>query len=384
MPTGVITTVTQEATLRKRGIRNMIDNIDFRNAPLLKLLGLNGEKKFRLQDFPQIKYEWIEDTMPGRSSTITPALADATGTSVGVAAGTGVRFKAGDVVKVDSELMLVSSVATDTLTVVRSTEAGFEGVVGATHADLAPITKVGVARLENSDYVLGYYTNPTLPYNYTQIFDEALGVSNSEMVSQKYGISDTMAYHLEKIISDGKSAGTLPILLEQSFYHGVRYAGTAAFPRTMGGFNAFVTTNVVDKSSASLDLLDIEGMMQTINDVGGRPDTILVNSFGKRKISEFFKGTIETSRDEKLGGAVIDNVLTEFGTLKVIYDWLCPSNELYMFDSTKMGWIEYRPFDIVDVPVTVDGKVKRVIGEYGFVLLNQLAHGRIKNFSTTF
>ncbi len=48
-----------------------------------------------------------------------------------------------------------------------------------------------------------------------------------------------------------------------------------------------------------------------------------------------------------------------------------------------MGWITYRPWGVHDRPATGDYEVKEVLGEFGFVLVNQLAHGYIKEISTT-
>lgn len=376
---GVITTLDQVAALQKRSVRDLIDMIDPRDAPVIKRLGLNGESKFRLLDFPRTKYEWFEDSMPIRSTTINDA-GGISNADTEVILTNGALFKAGDVLRIGTEHVIVSSVATNTATILR----GQGGTTAAAHADTVAVEKIGVARFENSDYAIGYTTSPTNPYNHTQIFDEAIAVSGSEAVDKKYGIADTMAYHMAKVLSDGKRAGTLPILLEKTFYYGRRDAGDASNPRTMGGFNEFVTDSdhVINKAGASLDLVDITSLMQTISMAGGRPDTIYVNAFAKSRISEFFKGTITTTRSEKMGGAVIDSIQTEFGVLDVVFDWLCPADELYIVDETKMGFVEYRPFQIIDVPVSVDGTVKRVLGEYGFVLLSPASHGRIYGFST--
>lgn len=54
-----------------------------------------------------------------------------------------------------------------------------------------------------------------------------------------------------------------------------------------------------------------------------------------------------------------------------------------MVDSTKLGWVTLRDWQVVDRPVTGDYTVKEILGEFGFVLVNQTAHGYIKNASTT-
>ncbi len=281
MATGTRTTYT-DTTPQKRSIADMIGMIDWTEAPLLKLLGLNGESKFRLLNFPRTKVEWLEDTMAPRSGTVNEAL-DSSETGVDVATGQGDYLKAGDVILVDSELMYVSSVATDTATVVR----GFAGTTAASHSDQAAWKLATVARLEGADFTTGYTTSVTNPYNYTQIFSEAVKVTGSEQNDEKYGISDTMAYHISKLMGDGGKAGKLPILLQQAAYYGKRAAGSSTTARAMGGIEQYVTTNVTNLSSAALTRKSIEDLMQLCYLAGGAPNTLVCNAWLRRKISSF-------------------------------------------------------------------------------------------------
>ena len=151
----------------------------------------------------------------------------------------------------------------------------------------------------------------------------------------------------------------------------------------MGGFNQFVTTNVTDLAGASLTLANIEDNMQTCFDAGGKPDTILVGSWLRRKISEFYKGIIRTERSEERGGSTITTIVTDFGELEVMWHPRCPAGELYMLESDKMGWITYDNFDLYPHDTGGDSEVTDVVGEFSFVLVNEEAHARIYNASTT-
>jgi len=377
MATGTRTTYT-DATPQKRSIADMIGMIDWTEAPLLKLLGLNGESKFRLLNFPRTKVEWLEDTMAPRSGTVNEAL-DSSETGVDVASGQGDYLKAGDVILVDSELMYVSSVATDTATVVR----GFAGTTAASHSDQAAWKLATVARLEGADFTTGYTTSVTNPYNYTQIFSEAVKVTGSEQNDEKYGISDTMAYHISKLMGDGGKAGKLPILLQQAAYYGKRAAGSSTTARAMGGIEQYVTTNVTNLSSAALTRKSIEDLMQLCYLAGGAPNTLVCNAWLRRKITSFYEGSIFTDRSEERGGSKITTIVTDFGDIEVVFDRWCPTDRLYLIEPAKMGWVTYRPFDVVDRASTGDYMVKDVLGEYSFVLMNETAHGYIYGASTS-
>jgi len=333
--------------------------------------------------------QWVvtnsEDTLSPQTTTINDSggISDSD-TAVIVATGTGVYFKEGDIIKVQDELMYVSSVSTDTLTIVR----GYGGTSNVSHADTLAVTKATIARLEGADYDTGHTTVVTRNINYTQILSEAVKVSGSDMVQDHYGINDIMAYNIAKLIGGGSGigtkgkAGSLAILLQKTFYHGYKAAGSASASRAMGGYEQFVTANVTNLLSAALELRHIYDLMELCFLAGGMPDTIIVNTHLRRKISTFFEGSIRTERTEETGGSVIKTIDTDFGSLEVVLDRFCPTDRLYLAEKDKMGWVSYRPFNVFDRASTGDYEVKEVLGEFGFVVQNQTAHGLIKNAST--
>lgn len=383
MATGQRTTYS-DTTPQVRSISDLIRMIDWTEAPLLNLLGVNGEKKFRLINFPHTKVEWLSDTMAPRATTAAEAM-DSSETGLDVASGHGDYFKAGDVVKQDSELMYVSSVSTDTLTVIR----GFAGTTAASHSNGAAVTLATIARLEGANATTGYTTTVTNPYNYTQIIAEAVQVTGSEQKDTKYGIDDTMAYHIAKLIGGGDGVGTkgkagkLAILLQQIFYHGQRAQGSATTARAAGGFEYFVTTNVTNAASAALTRKMVEDLMQTCYLAGGTPDKLVCNAWLRRKLTSFYEDTIRTERSEERGGASISIVVTDFGEIEIVFDRWCPTDRLYLIEPEKLGWVTYRPFDVYDRASTGDYVLKDILGEYSFVCVNETAHGYIHTLSTS-
>ena len=116
MATGTRTSYT-DSGVNARSIAEAVFMIDWTEAPLLNIFGFSNKNvsKFDLINFPSTKVEWIEDTMSPYTTTIAEAL-DNSETGVDVATDTGAYFRQGDIVSVDSENMLVTSVSTDTLT----------------------------------------------------------------------------------------------------------------------------------------------------------------------------------------------------------------------------------------------------------------------------
>jgi hypothetical protein len=66
-----------------------------------------------------------------------------------------------------------------------------------------------------------------------------------------------------------------------------------------------------------------------------------------------------------------------------MFDRWCPTDRLYLLEKEKMGWVTYRPFQVMDRASTGDYEVKEVLGEFGFVLQNQTAHGYLHTASTS-
>jgi hypothetical protein len=383
MATGTRTTYT-DTNLKPRSVMGMIHNIEWKSAALLKELGMDATSRFRFDRWPRTKYEWMTDTNNPTTSALAEALDDSE-TGVDVTASTGQYFKTGDILKVESELLQVVSVATDTLTVVR----GFAGTTAASHNDTTSFSRVTTARLEGATTDTGYSTTTGTEYNYTQIFQRAVSVTGSEKVDDNYSVPDQMAYQMEKYLARGKTAGELPIDLLKTFFYGYRAVGSATTPRAMGGFNQFVTaatagsSHIVNAAGASLTLKAIVDLMQVCYEDGGQPGLIITGGWGKRKISDFWKGQTYQERTAAEGGEVIDSIKTDFGIIDVLYERFCPTNEMYLVQKSEMGWLPYRPFAIHDRPASGDYELKEIIGEYGFALVNPKAHGKIYGFSTT-
>lgn len=369
---------------QKRVVEDLIRMIDPNEVPLISYLGLNGEKKFRLMNWPGIKYEWLEDTLSPREDTLGAAVADTSTTSVTVSNGD--YFTPGMVVLVDSEHMYVNAVSGNTLTVTR----GFWGSTAATHSNGAKVEIVTMARKEGADSDPAYTTTVTNPYNYTQIFQKEIVVSRSWQRQSKYGPDDDYAYQVAKAMGGGNGlggrgkAGELPIYLERAAIRGIRSSGSGdPKTRTMGGLVQFVTKNVTDAGAGDLTQKMLEDAVQNCWKEGGQPDLILCGGTAKRKITSFYVSYHRTTRDETRGGIRIEELDTDFGTLRILLDRWVPDDEIYVIDSNLVGFLTFDPFFEEKLAKDGDYMKGQVVGEYGFAVANPGAHARIKNLSIT-
>ena len=379
MATGTRTSYT-DTTPNARGIADAVYMIDWTEAPLLNIFGFSSKNvsKFQVVNFPSTKVEWLEDTMSPFTTTTAENMDDSE-TGMDVATDTGAYFRQGDIVLVGSEQMLVTSVSTDTLTVVR----GYGSTTAAASTSGATVTLLTRAMPEGADATTGHTTTTTAPYNYSQIISEAAKATKTAIAIKKHGIDDELDYQVGKLFADGGKAGKLAQFLQRTFYYGKRVQRSASAYGSMGGFETFVTTNVSNLASASLQKSDIHTKIRQIRDAGGMCSHLITGSWGIEKISGMYEGLIRMTTDEERGGSAIRKVLTPHGEVELVYDWMCPAGRAYFVDAAKIGWLPVRDFAAGKIAEQGDYYVTDVVGEYTLALANEESHGLIYGFSTS-
>jgi hypothetical protein len=125
-------------------------------------------------------HEWLEDSLvPNKDAISDSSISDPDGeTSFDVANGD--RFRTGDQIQTESseELMLVTGVSGNTITVVR----GYAGTTPENITDGQVIKILGNAALEGDDKPAARFTNRIRCGNYTQIFTNSVEVSGTNVI----------------------------------------------------------------------------------------------------------------------------------------------------------------------------------------------------------
>jgi hypothetical protein len=363
----------------------MIGMIDWTEAPLLKRLGMNFESKAKFVNWPPggaKKMEWLEDAMSPTVDALNGAI-DASQTSIVV--DNGQYFHMGHILELESEWVVVESVSSNTLTVARAQAS----TSAATHADNVVVTVRGIAQLTGANYTIGHTTTMTAPYNYVQTMEEGVRVNDDQQMATDYGVSDTMAYHLAKLIG-GRSeigsrgrAGQLTLLLCDMAYYGKRQQPSETVRGMAGGLSTYITTNLTGDTSTALSRPTIETQLRTIFLAGGKPDLIVTSAWGATKISSFYEGLVQTSISEERGGSVITKLRTPIiDNIEVMVDWRCPSTKTYILDSEKVGWVTIDPFAARKFEPQGYYQIMSVKGDYSFAVQNDEAHAIITHSAT--
>lgn len=338
-------------------------------------LGTDNASKFALINWPNRIYEWLQDSYPARSDVTAATNITNSTTTTTIAVTTGAKFQVGDVVQLDDELVWVSSISSNTLTVVR----GFGSTTQATHESTGTAYIRFTARLEGADSSASPSEEVVSVTNATQIFHKEILMSRNAQDIPQYGMSDPWGYKQDKAMDE------LMEELDRVPFYGQRAAGSATAARATGGFRTYITTNVTDLNSVGLTRANIDTQLDNCFAQGGRPNIIFSGSYVKRKIGSFYEGFVKTERSEKVGGILIDRLQHPILNyeIELIVDRNCASTDLWGIDDRFAGYVEYKPFMFEPLAKVGDADKGEVIGEYGMVVAREKSHFRIQEISLT-
>jgi len=126
---------------------------------------------------------------------------------------------------------------------------------------------------------------PTVEYNYTQIFDRTAKVSLTSLEVPKYGIGGALNYQVERQLKD------IAYEMNRAMLRSPRVLRAVGENGTMGGIMRFLqaaTGNAVDGLGAGIDQTMINNAVEIGNGNGAtNMTTLLCNPVQARKISAF-------------------------------------------------------------------------------------------------
>lgn len=360
-------TTYSDTTPHKRVITDYISLIDPTDAPAVEALGgLDGaSSKFRFINGPGKVVEWLEDDHLPLADSLSASI---TSVATTITVGDGSVFQEGHILLVGTEQMWVSEVNTTTnvLTVSRS----FGGTTNASAAASATVAIVGMARLEGDESDDIAFVDRYVGSNWTQILHQEVKVTRSQNMLAQYGISEEMAYQGDKAVP------ALMRLLERHFYYnGAGSAGSATTPRTMGGYQAFVTDNATDGSSLTQAKFET-AIMNAYNDGGSGPWTAFCSPTNYQKIKNLYDNSayLRIDRQETTLGMVIERVISPFGVVNLVLDRWAKNTEIPIIDESRAGFLTYYPFTQEPLAKGGDYEKSQIVGEFTLCIKNDKAH----------
>ncbi|HOV78027.1 MAG TPA: DUF5309 family protein [Sedimentisphaerales bacterium] len=363
-------------------VADLIGLITPAETPLLDALG------DPLREATSTHHEWLEDELLPNKDAINDSTWTNPASDTTFDVDHGGRFRVGDQIQVEGsqELMLVASVAGNTLTVQR----GYANTTPENLANDQVINILGNAALEGDTRPNARFTHRLRCGNYTQIFTATVEVSGSDMAASQLGLADEMDYEkqvrLRELVRD----------LENTVLNGGKPAvdpqGSGTVRRTMKGILQHLATNLFHTgdsgfpSGADLDEAKVNYVLRKIWDnSSGNVDLIVVGGFQKRKINAFCADSRRYGADDTTFTDRVSLYESDFGVCRIVTTRHIPQDAVLFLDSSRVSVLPLsgRSFHFKPLASSGDYECGELIGEYTLELKNEAAHGLIRGLSTT-
>jgi len=351
-------------------------------TPLLDALG------DPMREATSTHHEWLEDELLPNKDAINDDTYTDPAADTDFVVDNGSRFRVGDQIQVEGsgELMLVTGINGDTLTVVR----GYAGTTPENLADNQIINILGNAALEGADKPGARFTNRSRCGNYTQIFTAAVEVSGTDMAASQLGLADEMDYQkqerlrellrdLENIVINGGQPSSNP-------------EGSGDVRRSMKGIIQHLSTNIFHTgdtgfpTGSDLNEAKLNYVLRRIwESSNGNVDLIVVGGFQKRKVNTFTAGSRSYAANDTTFTDMINIYESDFGICRIVTTRWLPQDAVLFLDSSRVSVLPLagRNFHFKPLATSGDYECGELIGEYTVELKNEAAHGLIRDLSTS-
>jgi hypothetical protein len=350
---------------KKQSVVDEILLLNPHQTPLLNLLGF-------AEAVTQTSHQWFEDEMINDETKVNGAQ---TNVATSVVVVDGSIFRANDVIKIADELLKVTAVATNTLTVVR----GYAGTTAAAIADQAKAEFQFSEGVEGADARAARYKARASKSNKTQIFDDSIQLSGTAQAVTQYGVSDLYEYEKQKKQLE------LALQLEKALINGVSYESGNV--RQMAGVRSFIQSNVTDAATGAVSATLLNDSLQAIYEKGGFASggnfKIMVPAKQKRAISAIDNNKLYITQAENSRGQVVDQFVSDFGQFEIVLNNNLDAKELLIVDTNRMAVrpLVGREFFHKYMGDQGDYVTGTLVGEYTLEFKQEKAHARIKNLA---
>ena len=255
--------------------------------------------------------------------------------------------------------------------------------------------------VEGADASSATMSPTTRSGNRTQIFQKTVQVAGTLEAVDKAGRKSEKAYQLAKASAEIKRNIELSLLSNQ-----VAAAGNSSTARTMGGLQAWLSTNgdfAGDGAAGSAGTTArTEGTGRTFTEAilktvvkevyqsGGNPKVLMVNPAHKQTVSAFAgiaaQRYMAPSNEATTIVGAADVYLSDFGTMSVVPNRFMNADNngdtcAFVLDPEYAAVAYLRPFSTNELAKTGDSEKTQIIAELTLEVKNQAAHGLIGDLS---
>ena len=234
--------------------------------------------------------------------------------------------------------------------------------------------------------------------NYTQIFKNAVVVSDSDDNVDNAGRAKEIAYQTLKIAKEQK------LDIEKAlFANNARAAGNSTTARELAGAPAWLTTNTVagaggadptgdgtdartDGTQAAFSQANFDTVMQSIWVAGGKPDTVYLSAFQMNVALGFTGNNNQRSSVQAGDERVVKSLavyVTPWGSVEFMPSRENRSRDVFIMQDDMWEIASLRGTKNVALAKTGDNTTRQVVTELTLCAKNEAANGIIADCSTS-
>lgn len=357
-------------TMIEGSVESVTDEILLLNpikTPLINLLGFGDE-------VTNTEHVWFEDSMFSYEAKAPADESEPGATVVAVESVGDLRVE--DVIKNGDEHILVEEIDSDAKTI--TVRRGYADTVVEPITDGKKLEVLFSEAAEGKDFRKSRFKPRQRQYNYTQIFDDTITVTGTAQAVSQHGIDNL--YENEK----QKKQFELALHLEKALINGIRFQTPDGNVRQMGGLRYFAET--IEKTEMTYD--DFVDVAQGLYEQGAiSPEShnyvIMVGSHQKRKLSRLQSDKVIIDRDDKKRGQIVNEIVTDFGTLPIVLNDNLAPDEMFIIDLDKLSInpLKGRSWQHKFLGKTGDRIEGQIVGEYVLVARHPQTMRHIKGLS---
>ena len=347
----------------------MLDMQDVLSAVLLADNFLLGKISQGDAAFETVK-KWPERLLnnPTVQQLTTDTTLDDSDTSLVLAADQGLLVKVGALLKGTAagitEVMQVTAISTDTLTVTR----GFGSTSGQAHADPAAAAGTYFRIISQPKQEGDANTNDrakarTTDANHCQIFKYEVSVTGTTQAVKQAGVAPGGELSLQL----GDRTLELQRELGATVYHGIESAdGSDTVYRSMGGIREFLTQTDgnIDDDGGELNDVRLNALYRMAWDDGGDPGLLAGPAQQITRFSSLQKDQIRLDASDARRGAYVQKFLTDLGReVELLVDRWMSVDEVALMDMSRIQRHDLRSWRMEPIAKTGDKEQAFVLYE---------------------
>jgi hypothetical protein len=220
-------------------------------------------------------------------------------------------------------------------------------------------------KVEGFEYTV---TNPTPRVrlgNYTQIFSVGYGVTDTQEVVLKHGLTSEIAYQMRKGMKE-MGLDVENALITQA----AKSAGSASTARQFGGAPYWIATNVVPLAGTGsgvwpvLSEDDMNTALQECWRAGGTPAKVYLSGDNKRTVSAWSgEGDKYLDQNSKKLVNSISIYESDFGIVSFVPHRMMDNSKVFVIDPEYWKVATLRPMHTAKLPKTGDSQKRVIVGE---------------------